>query len=160
MQITTSHEYAASPDEVATMLVDPAFLEQLASRVGAQSATVSAEERRASLTLTLNTPSAVKAVVGSTMTLTQVMEWDEPGELPRRGQVEVTAAGLPISMKASGTLTPGGAGTIASYEGELTVSIPIIGRKLEQTAEPLIREALDRQAEVGRDWLAERHSTK
>lgn len=160
MQISTSHEYAATPDQVAEMLLDRDFLEKVAARAGATSATIHTGGLSAELTLHLNPPAAVAGFIGKELCFTQEMSWDEPGEQPRTGNVEVTVHGMPVTMNAQGRLTATEGGCLASYEGELTVRVPLIGKKLEREAEPFIRAALDAQAEVGKEWLAGRHSTK
>ena len=160
MQISTSHDYAATPDQVAAMLLDRDFLEKVAARAGARSATIHTEGHKAELTLHLNPPSSVAGFIGKELRLTQVMSWDEPGNLPRCGSVEVMVHGMPVTMTAQGRLSATENGTLASYEGELVVQVPLIGKRLEREAEPFIRAALNTQAEVGKEWLAERHSTK
>ncbi|MDN6624154.1 MAG: DUF2505 domain-containing protein [Acidipropionibacterium jensenii] len=53
-------------------------------------------------------------------------------------------------------LAVGGPGSVITYTGEFTVSIPLVGRKLESTAGPYITRAFDVQQEAGNDYLSAR----
>ena len=40
------------------------------------------------------------------------------------------------------------------YTGTFTVSVPLVGKKLEKAAAPHITQAFDMQQRAGDDWLA------
>jgi hypothetical protein len=47
-----------------------------------------------------------------------------------------------------------GPGTVAELTGDLKVAIPILGKKLEQSAAPAILAGFRTQQKVGDSWLA------
>lgn len=161
MHLSTRHEYPASPSAVAAMLQNPDFLRRVATRAGAIEAEVSVGDAITELSLVLEAPDMISSFVGSTLRLVQSVTWQPAAaDGSRRHRVEIAVPGLPVTMYADGVLSPDDAGTVASYEGELIVRIPLLGKKIEQQAAPVVLHALDVQSEVGREWLAEGQSTK
>jgi hypothetical protein len=57
-------------------------------------------------------------------------------------------------MKGKLELGPGGPGTVLELTGDLKVSIPLLGKKLEQSAAPAVLAGFDVQQKVGSEWLA------
>ena len=57
-------------------------------------------------------------------------------------------------MKGAIELAAGGAGTVAELTGDLKVAIPILGKKIEQSAAPAILAGFRTQQKVGDAWLA------
>jgi uncharacterized protein (DUF736 family) len=53
-------------------------------------------------------------------------------------------------------LAPGGQGSLETIEGDLKARIPMMGRKIEETAAPAIRSAIRVESETGAAWLATR----
>ena len=49
---------------------------------------------------------------------------------------------------------PAAPGTVAELTGDLKVAIPILGKKLEQSAAPAILAGFRTQQKVGDSWLA------
>ena len=58
-------------------------------------------------------------------------------------------------MTGTAILRPGGKGTTVVYEADLSVSIPFVGKKLEQSAAPSVMDGIGLQQRVGDQWLAE-----
>jgi len=56
-------------------------------------------------------------------------------------------------MLGTARLTAGGSGTRVDYSGDLSVNIPFIGKKLEQSAAPAVLDGIGLQQRVGTDWL-------
>lgn len=157
MHISTSHEFTATPTQVAEMMTDLDFLAGVAERSGAREHTAGRDGDVTTLSLTLDAPSAISGLVGESLRLVQSTTWLPASGEERRNRVEVTVAGLPVTMTADGVLTASGTGTVLTYDGDLNVRIPLIGRKIEQEAAPFLLHALDVQAEVGNAWLTERY---
>ncbi len=53
-------------------------------------------------------------------------------------------------------LAPGGRGTTVRLTGELKVNVPLLGRKLEQSAAPAVLAGFRTQQRAGDRWLGER----
>lgn len=77
--------------------------------------------------------------VSNGISLTQVDQVSAPSEDGSRTIVsEVSVKGIPMTGKATQTLTPQGESTVANVEGEVKCSIPLVGKKIAATAEPQI----------------------
>ena len=51
-------------------------------------------------------------------------------------------------------LTPAGAGTLEVVELSIKVGIPLVGGKIEKLVAEMLGKALDKEHEVGQEWLA------
>lgn len=152
MDLNVRHEYAASPDAVHAMLTSPEYFSGLGQRSGA---TVLLENQGnvSSLQVEAKAPEQVKAMVGETISLNARILWERDGE-GWKGVAEAAKLKVPAQISARVTVQPGGAGTIVEYFLAVSVTIPFIGKKVEQMAEPRIRAALDAQKGSGDAWLA------
>lgn len=75
----------------------------------------------------------------SGISLTQVDQVSAPAADGSRTILsEVSVKGIPVTGKATQTLTPQGDATVAQVEGEVKCSIPLIGKKIAAAAEPQI----------------------
>ncbi len=156
MDINSTHVYNAGPQTVAAMMMDPAWLEEVARRSGATAYSASVDGTVTTMNLELPAPSLAQKFVGSSLSITQVISWSDAAEDgSRSGTLSVDVHGLPADI--NGTATRAGAGdgtTTVSYRGTLKVKIPLVGGKLEQMASPFITDAIDEQQIVGNEYLA------
>lgn len=155
MQITSRLDFAADPTTVYQMVTDPNWLEELCQQTTATSHSVEVAAGTTRLHLSLPTPKEASAFIGSTLNLTQTVEWaDAAPDGSHSGRMNVEIPGLPVTLTGTALLAPGGRGTTVDYNGELEVKIPLVGNKIEQAAAPYIKQALDAQQSVGDQWLA------
>lgn len=102
-------------------------------------------------------PEALKRFAGHGVTIRQVDIWQAPTSAGARiGSVAVQIAGLPIRFDGTMALEPTPHGCIQSVEGNLSASIPLIGGRVEQAAEPAIEGAMRAEQRCGLIWLASR----
>jgi hypothetical protein len=150
--------YNATPDDVAAMLADPEFNEQVAGRMGAVKNTVDVDGDPAgaftvTTVRTLPTdgfPDIARTFVGATVDVRQTDRWQAPDDDgSRAGTIDVEIVGAPLKLKGTLGLTPEADGTVETFEGDLKAGVPIIGGKLEKAAEPAIRSAIRQQIKVG-----------
>lgn len=168
MRIHDEIHYAASPSDVAAMLADPGFSEQVSTRMGASSARVDVDGQfQGAFTVTTvrtlptdSFPDIARKFVGESVDVRQVDAWQAPNhDGARAGTITVEIVGAPLRLsgrmslaaKAQGT---GGISTVETIDGELKASVPLIGGKLEKAAEPAIRGAIRQQTKVGTAWFA------
>lgn len=138
------------------MLRDESFLEQVALRAGSKTNTISASDTVTKVSMELPAPSIVQKFVGATLKVDQTITWNSANaDGTHSNLVEVKIPGMPVRMSATGTVRADQDGTVVTYEGELQVSIPLVGKKIETEAEPRLIRALDLQAEVGKEWLTQ-----
>jgi hypothetical protein len=154
--------YSASPDQVATMLADPTFVERKcaamhalshdAEVVGDATAEFTVTTRRTMPTDTL--PDVARKFVGKTLELRQVDAWEAAtADGSRAGTVVVEIIGAPMRLGGTVHLEPDGSGTVQTFSGDLKASVPLVGGKLERAAEPAFLAAIRKEHEVGAVWL-------
>jgi hypothetical protein len=156
MQLTAQQDFAAEPSQVAAMLTDATFLEKVCLASEAEKHSVTVDGAHTTVSRTLPAPSAVAKLTGSTITILEDLVWSEPGsDGSRTAKLTLTVPGLPVEMFGTARLAAGGTGTRVDYAGDLSVNIPFIGKKLEQSAAPAVLDGIGLQQRVGNDWLAD-----
>jgi hypothetical protein len=163
VRVTAEIHYAAAPGDVFAMLTDKAFQDRKLSRTGALSweVVIRADGSNAVVTSsralpTDQIPDAFRKLVGSQLTITQTETWGPAGpDGARTGTLVVEVAGAPIRMNSTLSLSASGAGTVEVVDGELKARVPLIGGRIERSAEPAVRAAIDAEERIGQAWLAE-----
>jgi hypothetical protein len=157
MQLTAQQDFAAGPDEVAAMLIDHAFLEKVCIASEAVKHSVSGEGPHTTVSRTLKAPSAASKFTGETITIVEDLRWSPAGpDGSRTASLNLTVPGLPVEMIGTVRLAAGGRGTRVDYSGDLSVNIPFVGKKLEQSAAPAVLDGITLQQRIGDDWLTHR----
>jgi hypothetical protein len=155
MNITTRLEFAAAPTEVYAMLTDAQYLDEVCRATASSSHEVDVAGSTTRTTRSFPAPDGVARFTGSTLTVTEETVWGEPGaDGGRSANLQMTVHGQPVSMKGRLELAPAGAGTVVQLTGDLKVSIPLLGKKLEQSTAPTVLAGFRKQQEVGSRWLA------
>ncbi len=149
--------YDAPPDEVFTMLSDPAFRRRVAAAQEVVSAQVDVTEQGGGFRLvstqvqnTAGLPAIAKKIAGDTTDVIVTEEW--PGR--DGGTIDIAAPGKPTSARGSITLSPHGEGTRELVELEIKVKVPLLGGKLEALMADQVKEGYLLEHEVGSAWLA------
>lgn len=155
MHLSYQHNYPASPDDVVALMANPDFIADVAEHAGSTSHSVRIEGRSTHMEMTLPAPSDVRKLLGSTISVTERLTWGDPdADGVRRGTIEFIVSGLPVNVTADAVLkSTGPSSSAATYEGELNVMIPFVGKKVEAQVAPSINDAfagLERRAAV---WL-------
>lgn len=162
MRITTSYEYTASPQDVFTMMADPAFQAAKCEATHPLSHTESVTPKgdqteivTARILPTDGLPDFVKSMIGPKLKVTETMVWSRASiDGSRTGTIAIGIGDAPVGMNGTLRLSPTAAGSRVDIDGELKARIPLLGGKIEKAAEGPIRAAVDREQEVGRAWLA------
>lgn len=159
MAKTIRHEmtYDAPVADVAAMLGDPGFREEVCVEQQATHHGVSIEPRGEGKRVTLDfwlptagVPSFAKKIVGETTNIVQVEEWGSA----THGDVTVSIPGKPGEMTGTATLAAVDGGTVETVELTVKVGIPLVGGKLEGLIADLLVKALKTEGRVGRRYLA------
>src|SRR5215211_5518970 len=61
----------------------------------------------------------------------------------------MTVLGQPVTFRGKLQLSPGGRGSVVDVTGELKVAIPLLGKKLEESTAPSVKEGYKTQQEDG-----------
>ena len=154
MDITSRVEFAAGVEEVFAMMTDRAYLEEVCQATHARSFEAEVTGTTTRTSRKLPAPDVAAKFVGPEITVVDETNWgpaDAQGN--RTGRVTMSIPGQPVTMKGAIELSPGGPGTIAQLTGDLKVAIPLLGKKMEQSAAPAILAGFRTQQKVGDAWL-------
>lgn len=155
MDIKSRVEFAAGVEEVFAMMTDRAYLEEVCQATHARSYEAEVTGTTTRTTRKLPAPDAAAKFTGPEITVVEETVWgpaDAGGS--RTGRVSMTIPGQPVTMRGVIELAGDGASTAAELVGDLKVAIPILGKKLEQSAAPAILAGFRTQQKVGDSWLA------
>lgn len=159
MRFEHTLRYDAAPDEVFAMLGEAVFRERVceAQHVTECTATVDGVDDTMSVMVDQKRPSEgipsfAKKFVGDTIHIQQREEWSSATD----AKLDVSIPGKPGHLKGTITLRPDGDGTVETVSGDLKVSIPLLGGKIEVLIAELLEHALQAEHRVGTAWLAER----
>jgi len=155
MDISTRLDFAAAPDQVYAMMTDQAYLEQVcvASESITYDASVSGSSTHSSRTL--HAPESAARFTGSQLTVIEDLTWGAPSaDGSRTADITMTVLGQPVTLRGQLQMSPGGRGTVVALDGELKVAVPLLGKKLEQSAAPAVLAGFRTQQRVGDQWLS------
>ncbi|MDR1711022.1 MAG: DUF2505 domain-containing protein [Propionibacteriaceae bacterium] len=156
MDIAAVNRFSCSVAEAFEMLTDPEFLDRVAAASNPLRYGVSVDGLTATTTRIMASVSPIDKFTGPEIELTDQIAWDPPAGDERTGTAQVAPTDLPLSLVGRVTLRADGAESLLEYTGELTVSIPVVGHKLEALAAPLLLKGIEYQQQVADEWLAER----
>jgi hypothetical protein len=162
MRITTSFDYAATPEDVFTMLADPAFQ---AAKVEAthplshtESVTPKGEQTEIVTSRVISTdgfPDFAKSMIGPKVRVTETIMWSRASaDGSRTGTIDIAIGDAPVAMNGTLRMAAGGSGTRIDIDGDLKAKIPLVGGRVEKAAERPILGAIEKEQEVGTAWLA------
>lgn len=102
-------------------------------------------------------PDIARKFVGNGVTMTQVDNVSAPAaDGSRTVSTEVKVTGLPVSAQATQKLTPESEQTRLDVNGEVSCSIPLVGKKIAAAAEPQVGRVLKVLGTSVEKWLAQR----
>lgn len=152
-KLTKQLRYDAPAEAVTAMLDDRVFREAVLERqkvvrgsVDIDGDVVTIEQVRSADDI----PSLARKFVGDQIVIVQTETWTSPTSAKIELAIPDKAGGAVGSL----TLTESGGTTTESVDLEVSVRVPLVGGKIEGMVAGLIRQALDREHEVGVEWLA------
>ncbi|WP_432557992.1 DUF2505 domain-containing protein [Granulicoccus sp. GXG6511] len=149
MEINTSLVFPADPATVFGMMTDPDFLTEVAKEAGSLDQTIRVNGLTTTSERTLAAPDAAKKFTGDTIRIVEERVWSEAQpDGARTASLNLTSPGQPISMPGSVSLTPQGDSTRIDIVGDLTVKIPLVGKKLEKMAAPAVEDGIRAEQRV------------
>ena len=164
MKKTVTITYPATTERVAAMLADPQYLRQRLGRIGLEEADVDVAARGRGFVSTLSgtvppsrLPQAAARFVRAAVGFTLSESWDEPADDgSRRGSLDVTVSGAPVRLGASSRLAASSPqSTRLTMDLELSVSVPLIGRTLEDKAMGMVGAVVADEEKRAAAWLAQ-----
>ena len=148
-----------SAEKVFGALVDETYLRDRLASIGGNDAelvTFSSANGTTSYQLKQGVPaehlpSIAKSLLGGDLVIQRVENWAAGA-----GTVEVTINGVPGRLDGAFTITDNGAGSKTTLVGEVKVSIPLMGGKLEKLIAEQVVVLLNKESEFTSEWLANR----
>lgn len=162
MALSASTTLPHGVDKVAEVFVNEDFQRHTSEFVGGslESFTVDGDVAGAFSTTSVRTlpttrlPEIARKFVGETLKVTQVENWDAPAaDGSRRSNISLKIAGAPIDVTAVQRLVADGGSTRVELEGNVTSSVPFLGGKIAEAAEPMVGKALNIQSQQAQSWL-------
>jgi len=157
MRFTHTSSYPADSATVFAMFADPAFRERVCTAQGSLRSSVSlalsdlgGEALVEQVLPAVGLPSYAAKFVGPEIEVRRRERWRDPAD----GNLEIGIPGKPGDLVATIRLDEADGATTVRYDGELSVSIPLIGGKLERFVADLFSSALDVEAQTGAAYLA------
>ena len=157
MQISARHNYSASPDRILAMMAYELWLTEVARRAGAAEWAASVDSAGSHMRAALPAPARAQRFTGSTMEIDLTISWNPlADDGTSNGRITVVTPGMPASMGGTAHLVSESGLSIVDYLADFVITVPLLGRTLEQAAAPYVRRVIDIQQSVGNDYLAGR----
>jgi Protein of unknown function (DUF2505) len=155
MDLSSHLDFAAEPASVYAMMTNQKYLDEVCVASGSLSYHVLVDGSTTRTSRTLPAPDTAIRFTGRQLTVNEEVLWGDPAPNgSRTGTVTMTVLGQPVTFRGKLELSAGGRGSVVDITGELKVAIPLLGRKLEESAAPAVTEGYRTQQEVGDRWLA------
>lgn len=162
MALSATTTLPHSVDSVAAVLVNEDFQRHVSQLVGGtlESFTVDGDVAGAFSATSVRTlpttrlPEIARKFVGEHLKVTQVENWDAPAaDGSRKSNISLKVAGAPVDVTAVQYLVADGGSTRIELAGNVTSSVPFLGSKIADAAEPMVAKALNLQAAEAQAWL-------
>ena len=99
-------------------------------------------------------PDIARKFVGESLKVTQLETWEAPAaDGSRQSKISLKVAGAPLDVNAVQRLVADGGSTRIELEGNVTSSVPFLGGKIADAAEPMVGKALNLQSQQAQAWL-------
>lgn len=153
----------ATVEQVYALVTDPKFRSAVCEATHALSYDVDVDKRPGGTalvtvrrTMPAEVPDFVKKFVGETIDVVQTEEWGAPDSRGHRSaDLDVQIKGQPAKMTGTLDTQAAGAGARTSIRGELKVSIPFIGNKIEPEIAKALLAAVEAEQRTADKWLGE-----
>ena len=163
MKIERTMQHRISAKQVYEMACLPAFQEQKCRDAGALSYDVTVTEHEGGATIvtrrklpTAGFPALLRKFVPASVTATETIDWGPAdAEGTRTARLRVDFHGLPAAMTGEIRLRADGtdAATVL-VDAEFRANVPLVGRKVEGFAAPIILGVIDAEEKTGEAWVA------
>jgi hypothetical protein len=149
--------YEADAGDVFAMLVDPGFREEVCEHQQVVSYSVNVEDRDDGTHVEVDQTQSLRGIaesvrmfVGDDVDIEQRELWGSP----TRAVLDVQIPDKPGRMTGTITLAQRDGQTVETVSGDIRVSVPIVGRKVEEMVARVFTFALEAERAVGERWLA------
>lgn len=162
MALSASTTLPYSVEQVAAVFVNEDFQRHTSELVGGtlESFTVDGDIAGAFTATSVRTlpttrlPEIARKFVGERLTVTQLEKWEIPSaDGSRQSNISMKIAGAPLDVTAVQRLVADSGHTRVELEGNVSSSVPFLGGKIAEAAEPMVTKALNIQSQQAQAWL-------
>ncbi|MEV8040976.1 DUF2505 domain-containing protein [Arthrobacter sp. NPDC080082] len=162
MALSASTTLPHTVESVTAVFASEDFLRHTSELVGGtlESFAVDGDTAGAFNTTTVRTipttrmPDIARKFVGESLKVTQLESWGAPAaDGSRESNISLKVAGAPLDVTAVQRLVAEGGSTRIELEGTVSSSVPFLGGKIADAAEPMVGKALNIQATQAQAWL-------
>jgi hypothetical protein len=155
MKLKSTLWFAATPEVVSAMLVDPVFQQMIGQEIKATECSTVAAPGGITTTYLMPTASALAVVMGPVSKLVGHLAWDGPvADNRRTGHLSLSVEHFPSSFEATVVVAKTKGLTEVTYDADYQVDVPFIGAKLERDVGQATVKILDAGQHLGEQWLA------
>ena len=163
MHVRTEINYPdTTPEQAFAMGLDPAFRAAVCEATHATEFDVSISEHddgRATVdinrTMLADLPDVARKFIGDTVEVVQTEEWSAPNQRgARTADLTISFKGQPAKMLGTIALESVGDGTRMRIAGDVKVSIPFFGQRIEAEVAKGILAAAAKEEQTGLSWLS------
>ncbi len=161
MKFESTVRYPGDLAATTALLLDPGYLEFRLHKLGIEAVEQSVETRDGApgfgegRYLLDGAPASYRRFVPPNLRIHLIELWQpEAGDRSPTGTMTVEVEGLPARASASFRLDATADGTERVYSGDVTASIPLVGRKLESAAVSALDRVVRAEQEAASEYLA------
>ncbi|MDC4233879.1 DUF2505 domain-containing protein [Actinomyces sp. B33] len=153
MEFTRKLVYPADVETVLDMSLDAGFLAERFARLCRRAPEIRIDAATATATVTGGLdpellPAQARALVPGDLDMTFTETWEGA-----RAHTSLSVRGAPVALSFDSTLTDSPAGAERVVGGDLTVSVPLFGRRIEQEALARFNLVVDAELAAAARWL-------
>ncbi len=132
-----SINYSQDIDTVYRFVTDPKNIKKRCESLGEKNVRIKVDEAGGTKTITVtreiesDLPAFAKKLFNSTNTVIERLEWRDAGD-KKTCTSHIDVQGTPAKLDSTITISPSGTGCTYDDEFEVTVKVPLIGKKLEE----------------------------
>ncbi len=162
MKFESTVRYPGDLAATTALLLDPGYLEFRLHKLGIEAVEQSVETRDGAPRISVKAsvpssmvPASYRRFVPPNLRIHLIELWQpEAGDRSPTGTMTVEVEGLPARASASFRLDATADGTERVYSGDVTASIPLVGRKLESAAVSALDRVVRAEQEAASEYLA------
>lgn len=157
MKVTQTATYALAPSDVLAILAAQEFQEEKCRATYAESFEASVTESGSSTVVTTarsmpteHLPDVARGFIGNSLTIHETQTWTGPDAAGGyTADLKLHVQGAPMTGSGRRTLSPdGNGGSTDNIAVEIKASIPLIGRRIEEMAAPMVSAAAEIETEL------------
>lgn len=158
MKFQTTAAYAADVAATRALLLDPEFARFRLAKAGLEASSIESVDDRLTIVVPVSgdlVPANYRRFVPDSLTATITELWHPvAGDRSPTGVLTAEFSGVPASARADFRLTSNGETCERAFEGEVKVSIPLVGKAIEQKAVSMLEQLVRAEAKAAAEFLA------